>query len=171
MKPLLLLLALASFAYGQAPSPSPSPKAESSPLQGFWRATLPGGTFRIRLDRIQSVSIHEYTIEPLTRVTELNVDAGGSVVTRFYFLEVLSPQVPMGVGQSAVDLVKAKTEEAAAKVAGDTSLWKKVSKVYPATTHAHTVEYRVSSKEQLQRLMTSVEKAWSTNQGEEIKLD
>jgi hypothetical protein len=77
----------------------------------------------------------------------------------------------MGVGQSAVDLVKAKTEEAAAKVAGDTSLWKKVSKVYPATTHAHTVEYRVSSKEQLQRLMTSVEKAWSTNQGEEIKLD
>jgi len=169
MKPLLVLLAVAGFSFAQTPAPSPTP--EATPLQGSWRAVLPGGVYRVRLDRIQSVSTHEYTIEPLTRVTELTIETGGAVVTRFYYLEILTPQVPLGVGQSAMDLVKAKTEEAANKIAGDAAVWKKVSKIYPATTHAHTVEYRVPTKADIQRLMDSAEKAWSTNQGEEIKIE
>ena len=164
---LLFLWLLAGFANAQTPTPTPDP----TPLGGFWRAVLPGGVFRVRLDRIQSVSTHEYTIEPLTRVTELTIDTGGSVVTRFYFQEIATPQTPLGIGQSAIDLVKAKTEEAANQISGDASVWKKVTKIYPSTTHAHTVEYRVQSKAALQRLMASVEKAWSSGRGEEIKAE
>ncbi|MEO7932662.1 MAG: hypothetical protein ABIT76_05840 [Chthoniobacterales bacterium] len=167
MKIFLVLLAMIGLASAQTPSPSP----ETLPRQGFWRAVLPGGVFRVRLDRIQSVSTHEYTIEPLTRVTELTIDTGGAVVTRFYYLEILTPQTPMGLGQSAVDLVKEKAEEAANTVSGDAGIWKKVTKIYPSTTHAHTVEYRVESKDDIRKLMSSAEKAWSTNHGEEIKLD
>ena len=169
MKFLLLLWLSVGLAVAQTASPSPA--SETTPLGGFWRAVLPGGVFRVRLDRIQSVSTHEYTIEPLTRVTELTIDTGGSVVTRFYFQEIATPQTPLGIGQSAVDLVKAKTEEAAQQISGDASVWKKVTKIYPSTTHAHTVEYRVQSKAALQRLMDSVEKAWSTGRGEEIKVE
>lgn len=164
---LLFLWLLAGFANAQTPTPTPDP----TPLGGFWRAMMPGGVFRVRLDRIQSVSTHEYTIEPLTRVTELTIDTGGSVVTRFYFQEIATPQTPLGIGQSAIDLVKARAEDAAQQISGDASVWKKVTKIYPSTTHAHTVEYRVQSKAALQRLMASVEKAWSTGRGEEIKAE
>ncbi len=159
---------MAGLASAQTATP---PAPETTPLQGFWRAVLPGGIYRVRLDRIQSVSTHEYTIEPLTRVTELTIDTGGAVVTRFYYLEILTPQTPMGLGQSAVDLIKEKTEDVSNKVIGDMGVWKKVTKIYPSTTHAHTVEYRVESKDGIRKLMSSAEKAWSTNHGEEIKLN
>ena len=168
MKKLFFCLWLSvGLVVAQTPTPTPDP----TPLGGFWRAVLPGGVFRVQLDRIQSVSTHEYTIEPLTRVTELTIDTGGSVVTRFYFQEIATPQTPLGIGQSAIDLVKAKTEDVANQISGDASVWKKVTKIYPSTTHAHTVEYRVQSKAALQRLMASVEKAWSSGRGEEIKAE
>jgi hypothetical protein len=170
MKILLLLLLSLGLAHAQVAEPKASATPESTPLQGFWRAILPGGIFRVRLDRIQSVSTHEYGIEPLTRVTELTVETGGSLATRFYYQEIVTPQAPLGIGQSAIDLVKEKTEEAAGKIVGDTGLWKKVTKIYPATTHAHTVEYRLTSKADVQ-LLESVERAWSTGRGEEIKLN
>lgn len=169
MKALLLLFATIGLATAQTASPTPD--TTPTPLQGYWRAVLPGGIFRVHLDRIQSVSTHEYTIEPLTRVTELTIDTGGAVVTRFYYLEVATPQIPLGIGQSAMDLVKSKTEEVANKIAGDAALWKKVTKIYPATTHAHTVEYRISTKDGVLTLMSSVEKAWSSGKGEEITVN
>ena len=76
----------------------------------------------------------------------------------------------MGVGQSAIDLLKEKTEEVAARVAGADAPWEKVTKTYPTTTHAHTVEYRLSSREDLQKLYDHVEKCWITGRGDEIKL-
>ena len=171
--PLIFLWLTVSVLSAQTATPTASPTSTpgTTPMSGFWRAVLPGGVFRVRLDRIQSASTHEYTIEPLTRVRELTVDTGSGVVTRFYHLEIVSPQTPLGLGQSGVDLVKTKTEEAVGKVVGDGAPWKKVTKIYPATTHAHTVEYRVSSRENLEKLMSSIEKAWSANQGEEIKVD
>ena len=168
---LIFLWLMSGLVTAQAQTPSPAPTPQVTPLSGYWRAVLPGGIFRVRLDRIQSVSTHQYTIEPLTRVTELTIDAGGAVVTRIYHLEMTTPQTPLGIGQSAMDLVKAKTEEAVTQISGDASVWKKVSKIYPSTTHAHTVEYRVQSLDNLQKLMDSLEKAWSTNTGEEIKIE
>ncbi len=167
VKTLLLFFLSATLCLAQDPSPTPA----TTPLEHFWRAVLPGGIYRVQLNRIQSVSTHEYTIEPLNRVTELTIDTGGSVVARFYYQELTTPQTPLGLGQSAMDLVKDKVEEAADKVAGDQLLWKKVTKIYPATTHAHTVEYRISTKAGVQRLMESVERSWSSGRGEEIKAE
>ena len=47
-------------------------------------------------------------------------------------------------------------------------VWEKVIKNYPATTHAHTVEYRLTNKANLAQLEQSVEQAWTTNKGVSI---
>ena len=44
-------------------------------------------------------------------------------------------------------------------------VWEKVIKNYPATTHAHTVEFRLSSKANLQQIEQSLEQAWTYNKG------
>ena len=50
-------------------------------------------------------------------------------------------------------------------------VWEKVIKNYPATTHAHTVEYRLSTKANLQQIEQSLEQAWTTNKGLSIKTE
>lgn len=170
MRPLFCILAL-GIILSNGLAQTHTPAGESNRLPNFWRVILPAGIYQVRLDRIQSISTHEYTIEPVLRVTELTVETGGSVVTRFYFQETVTPQSPLGLGQSGIDLVKNKTEEIAERLAGDKAPWKRVVKVYPTTTHAHTVEYRLSSKETVEELRKSAEKAWTTGLGEEIKID
>lgn len=125
------------------------------------------------LGNIQSISTHEYTIEPLMRITEMTLETNGPVVARFYYVETVTPQAPAGVGQSAIDLLKEKTEQvaAAAVAAGGKPPWQRVIKTYPTTTHAHTVEYRLDSKEQVQQLFNSAMKCWTTGKGDAFTLE
>jgi hypothetical protein len=44
-------------------------------------------------------------------------------------------------------------------------------KDYPATTHAHTVEYRIESKEKLQGLLKSLTDSLTSGRGDSFKLD
>lgn len=127
------------------------------------------------LANIQAISTHEYTIEPLIRVTEMTIETNGPVVARFYYIETGTPQSPAGIGQSAIDLLKEKSGQAAAAIAGVAGggkpPWQRVIKTYPATTHAHTVEYRLDSKEQVQRLFDHASKCWMTGKGDAFTLD
>jgi hypothetical protein len=45
-----------------------------------------------------------------------------------------------------------------------------VTKNYPTTTHAHTVEYRLESKAEISKLFDSADRAFRTGQGATIKL-
>ncbi len=112
---------------------------------------------------IVSVSSHDYVVDNVARVTEVNVDTTGSMVVRFYYLEPVKPATPSGIGQSALDRVQDLAKEAAGRVGVD-QVWQKVSKNYPTTTHAHTIEYRLETKDQLTKLFTSVEQAWRLGQ-------
>lgn len=161
---LVLLTALAGFAFAQQQTPSPAPPPDRP---GFWRAELEGGTYTVALGSIASVSIHEYLVEQAARVTEVVIDTMGSVQARFYFIEPNLPDAPGGVGQSAIDLVKDRTAMALDRTGTDA--WKKVVKSYPAATHAHTVEYRLGSKETLQRLFRDVEACWMNGRGHTFK--
>lgn len=148
---------------GQTASPTPDGPSD----RGVWRAEMPGGTFVVALSAITSVSSHEYVVDNAARVTEVTVAMIGSVIGRFYFLEPNTPQAPDGIGQSAINFVQDKLNEAADRTGSDA--WKKVVKSYPASTHAHTVEYRVESKETLQKLYKSLETAWLRGRGATFK--
>jgi hypothetical protein len=91
------------------------------------------------------------------------------MAVRFYYIEPNSVKAPSGIGQSAIDRVSDLAKEAAQR-AGGGDVWKRVIKSYPTTTHAHTIEYRVESDEQLAKIFTSVQNAFETGRGETLKL-
>jgi hypothetical protein len=136
----------------------------------MWRADLPGGTYEVAIRSILSVSTHEYLVDGVARVTEMNIDTPGNLAVRFYYLEPIVPNSPVGIGQTTIDKVQEMAEEAAGRVSPGQPPWEKVVKSYPTSTHAHTVEYRVDSKEQLQNLFNSAEQAFRLNQNSQIKV-
>ncbi len=147
--------ALMPAALSQPASPSPSPEVK----RGVWRAELPGGIYIVRLSSITSLSLHEYVVDGAARVAEVNVATSGSELARFYFIEPLAPKSPVGLGQSGINLVTERAGELLARTGAD-SVTNSVLKNYPASTHAHTIEYRIESKDMLQKLFDSAEKAW-----------
>ena len=121
------------------------------------------------LPAIVSVSRHEYVVDAVARVVEVNVDTQGNMAVRFYYIEPATPKGPGGVGQSAIDRASELAKEVVQR-GGQDDAWKKVVKTYPATTHTHTVEYRVKSEENLKQIFTSVQTAFETRHGSVFSL-
>ncbi len=160
MKYLLLFLLPLTLTAQQprpatTPTASPTPTPTAAPL---WRCTLPGGTYEVALRAITAVSSHEYSVEGGLRVTEVNIATNGSLLARFYYLEP-ALSAPTGLGAATLEKAQALLSEGASKT-GNEPPWKKVVKSYPTSTHAHTVEYRLESKDQVKALFESVETAF-----------
>jgi hypothetical protein len=168
MKTLLLsLLAVPVLALGQTASPAPTPDQSRFPM---WRADLPGGTYEVAVHSIISVSTHEFVVDGLARVTEMNIDTPGNMAARFYYIEPVVPTSPVGIGQSTIDKVQDMAKEAMGRVSPGQPVWEKVVKNYPSTTHAHTIEYRLDSMDQLKQLFNSAEQAFRLNQNTRITI-
>ena len=135
----------------------------------FWSCDLPGGTYTVSLPTVASVSTHEYIVDSAARVTELTVATNSAVVARFYYIEPMVPQSPVGIGQTLIDKAQQHVTDVASR-AGMEEVWKKVVKNYPLTTHAHTVEYRLESVDQIKKLQKSLETAWRNNSETQIKI-
>jgi len=154
----LALTALAlslSAALAQQSTPAPTPLRN-----GVWRAQMPAGDYIVRLAAITSVSQQEYVVDGNNRVTEVDIATQGSEIARFYYIEPNIPQTPNGIGQSAINEAADKLKEGMSRIPGTDDLWKKVVKNYPTSTHAHTIDYRLESKDTLKKLFDSIQDAW-----------
>lgn len=153
------LFAAAAILYGQAPSRR---SQEGMGVRQYWRCTTPGGTYVAPLDRISSVSTHEFLIQGGGRVWELAVSDGSSVVARYYYMEPVTSLA--GVKEADEAYREAEKEaDAAVRGAGAESPWRKVVKLFPQTTHAHTVEYRLPNREALDRIFSHVTECLAAN--------
>lgn len=174
--PVLFFLLTAPLLHAQRPAPNPQSNQQNNnnSQQGqqgqatpaptnilMWRCNLPGGSYSVALRGIVSVSMHEYMVDAAVRVTEVNIDTSGNALGRFYFLEPNAPNTPAGLGQATIEKTQEILQQAADRTGQDA--WKKVVKSYPTTTHAHTIEYRVSDKETLHKLFESAESALRLN--------
>lgn len=122
---------------------------------------------------ISSVSSHEYIVDGVAEVTEVTMGTTGSLIARFYYIEPIKPKSPIGVGQSLIDKAQEKSQELldrTASATGQEPVWKKVIKNYPATTHSHTVEYRLESKDQLDKIFNSAVSSWRNKQDATLKI-
>lgn len=162
----LLVLAGVVAANLEAAAQEATPAPQRS---WFWRAKLPGGEYIVRLDTIRSLSSHEYVVEGVAKVTEVNIATDSSALARFYVLEPLVPQAPGGIGQSALNLLQEKAQEAVSRAGAGDALHR-VVKNYPAATHAHTIEYRLGDLGQLRKLYQDIERAWTTGRGGTFEL-
>ena len=159
---ILPLLAAALFSapllHAQTPAPGATPGGNVNiPM---WRANLPGGSYSVALRSIVSVSTHEYLVDGATRVTEVNIDTTGAALVRFYYIEPNVPSAPAGLGAATVEKAQQLIQEGAQKTGQSEDAWKRVLKSYPTTTHQRTIEYRLPSKEAVQKIFDSAEAAF-----------
>ena len=172
LRPLFLALccAAASHLHAQTPAatatPAPSGTQTTQPL---WRCTLPGGIYEVAVRAIVAVTVHEYLVDGAARVTEVNIDTTGSLLARFYFIEPNTPNAPMGIGGSVIDKAQQLLTEGVERTGQDA--WKKVMKSYPTTTHARTVEYRLTSKDQINKIYESAEESFRLNRNKTLKIE
>ena len=161
---------IATHAPAQTPAASATPQAStSSRPDALWRCELPGGVYLVALRSVVSVSSHEYVVDGAARVTEVTVATASTVEARFYYLEPLTTNSP---ASSTLEQLQQHVQDlSAAHVGANDAPWQKVIKTYPTTTHAHTVEYRLASKGDLQSLRQSLEQAWTTGKGANFKIE
>ena len=166
--PLLLLAApLASAQNQPSPPPNNNRSEDTEQPNRFWQARMSGGHYMVALDRISSISRHEYVLNGNAVVDEVTVDTIGQSLARFYFIRPLTDTmtgtntgaVAAGVAGRAQDLVNR-----GAAIAG-TNAHEMVVKTYPDTTHARSIEYRVHSAQALGALYDSVRTAWERGKG------
>jgi hypothetical protein len=171
MKSFILLLAFAATLHAQTPAPSAQPPAPAGDKanQTLFRCTLPGGTYEVAVRAIVAVASHEYLVDGIARVTEVNIDTTGSLVARFYYIEPATPAVPTAIGAATVEKAQQLFKEAAERSGQDA--WKKVVKNYPTTTHARTIEYRVTDKEHLTRIFAGADEAFRLGKTIMVKID
>lgn len=176
--PFAIIAAAVTIATAQSPVPPPTPAGDDSKVtpqrvvanKPIWRVNMPGGTYELIVGAMVSVSSHEYVIEPgTTRVTEVNVDTNGQMCVRFYYIEPAVMAPPGGIGAATFEKVKSMANEAGERT-GASELWKNVRKTYPTTTHARTIEYRVSSKESLNKIFSSASKCLRSGREDEVKV-
>ena len=172
MKPLLLALALLPLPlFAQTPAtPSATPPTTTATTSAIvlFRAKLPGGTYEVNVHSIVAVTSHEYLVDGIARVTEVNIDTNGSLLARFYYLEPTTPNSPLGIGQNALDKAQELLKQAAEKTGQD--VWKKVVKNYPTTTHARTVEYRLVERDQLNKIYEAAEEAFRLQKNKSVTI-
>ncbi len=163
----------ASAAPPQAPAPAAPAAAAATPVPAtpeaiqLFRAKLPGGSYEVAVRSIISVSSHEYVVDGVARVTEVNIDTVGSMVVRFYFIEPNASSVPSGIGAGTLEKAQQLLTEGAERTGQD--VWKKVVKSYPTTTHARTIEFRLESKEALAKIYTAAETALRLQRSQNVE--
>lgn len=164
---LPIVLLVSPFASAQDQPTANKPSEDTEQPNRFWQARMSGGHFMVAIDRISSISRHEYVLNGNALVDEVTVDTIGQALARFYFIRPLTDSMSGSQTGAAAARIAGRAEELlnrGAAVAG-TNVQDKVMKTYPDTTHARTIEYRVHSAEALGALYNSVRTAWERGKG------
>jgi hypothetical protein len=139
---------------------------ESEGPRRFWQASLPGGHYMVAIDRIASISMHQYVLDANLLVDEVVVDTNGRGLARFYYVT----SVAEASGSAAAGRVVAKGRELldrAGQRAG-TDVHELAQKNYPTTSHAGMIEYRILDRRDLEELYKSLKNAWETGKGRKL---
>lgn len=129
----------------------------------FWRGNLPGGQYMVALDKITSISRHSYTIvEAGMLVDEVVIDTIGRTVARFYFVRPLSESANSNTANQLTQRAKELLDYGGQRAG--TNAHNGVVK-NPQGLYAGTVEYRVTSAQELGALYGSVQSAWMSGRG------
>lgn len=178
---LLLLLAAPSFAQtGQQQGgnnanskqnnkqEAPNAKESEGPRR-FWQASFPdGGHYMVALDRIATISMHQYLLDANLVVNEVTIDTNGRALTRFYHVEPLTDSMNRSELTRIVDKGRELIDRAGQRVG--TGAHNMAQKNYPLTTHAGTIEYRLLDLRNLDALYHSIRRSWETGKGRKLTI-
>ena len=145
-----------------------SPYEDTINHRRFWQATLPGGNYIVALDRIASISKHEYLLDGALIITEVNIDTVGNALVRIYQITPAAEKSNLATAQHLVERGKELLDHAGQRTGSDPNTM--VHKKYPVTTHTKTIEYRVEDLGTLNALFGSVNRAWMEGKGRKFRV-
>ena len=131
----------------------------------FWQATVPGGNYMVAIDRISSVSMHEYVLDALL-VNEVVIDTNGRALARFYHIGTIADAAASSTGSRVVERGRQLVDQAGQRA--NTNIHNLPQKSYPTTTHAGMIEYRILNLADLKALYKNVQSAWESGRGKTI---
>ena len=123
-----------------------------------------GGNYQVLINKIASISKHEYISDGVARVVEVTIATDSSVAARFYFLEPADLAGPLSIAQNAQSRMREIAEKGISR-SGQTENMATVKKSYPTTTHAHTVEYQLVSEGALESLYRNLSRTMESGRG------
>ena len=132
----------------------------------FWQAKLPGGNYMAALDRISSVSMHQYVLNTQLLVNEVVIDTNGRALARFYHVA----HVAEGGASATASTVRERGRQVLDRAGQQAGIdfHNLPQKDYPATSHAGMIEFRILNLADLKALYTSVQTAWESGRGRTI---
>lgn len=133
-------------------------------IAGFWEVVTANGRFMARLDKIASVSQHEYFIDGAVKVYEVTVETDGGQTARFYYLESPTEGSSITTGSATINRLRDVANKVSEKV-GTGDIDTIVTKHYPDTTHAKTSEYRLKARETIDQIYDHVRRVWAEEKG------
>ncbi len=164
-----LFLLAAHPVIGQTPTPPPTTPTDTDTNPRFWQASfLNGGHYLVKLERIATASKHQYISDGVAKVTEVTIGTDSEVVARFYFLEPVGKDTPIAAGQVLISRAQDVAQQVGSRVSPSAAQLQ-VVKNYPASTHAHTVEFVVQNAAALDSLYSSLMGAINTGRGKSWK--
>ncbi len=157
--------------HGEVSAQSSSSKNTTTETAGprrFWQASLPGGDYVVALSQITSVSKHTYILDGGLKVTEVVIDTSGNSLVRFYSIIPITEAGGSAVGAGITERGKEILDRLGDRTGANANTM--VSKQYPTTTHAKTVEYRLANEANLDRLFNSIRRAWINGAGKKFTI-
>ncbi len=132
-----------------APAPSQTVRANLVPL--IWKATIEDSIITVPLRTIEFFGVQDYDVDGATRVRELTISTDARSLIRIYHIRPLP-----ALANRAPGAIEALRRVAEGGTGEELDL---PVKVFPATTHTHMVEYRVSERSQVDALYQHLEAA------------
>lgn len=139
---------------------------ETDAHRRFWQASVPGGHYMVAIDRIASISMHQYVLDAQLLVTEMVIDTNGRGLARFYYVTSVAENSGSATAARVVEKGRDLLDRAGQR-AGTNAL-DLAQKNYPATSHAGMIEYRMMDLRDLNALYKSLQNAWETGKGRKI---
>ena len=162
-------LLLAAFALTIIFTIPAAAQSESEGNREFWVAELGGaGHYMVRHRNVVSISRHEYIADGAARVFEVTIATNTSVAARFYYMEPVGKSGTLKTPGVIANRVQDTVGKIGGKVGVNTDT--AVTKNYPSTTHAHTVDFRLPSLDALNSLYSSVFGVVQTGKGKVWKM-
>lgn len=125
---------------------------KSKPL--LWQATLSDSAkVVLAVPSITSVSMHPYLVNGTALVTEVTVDTVGNNTIRFYYMHAEDSLTGSTPARSALGTARKSVAQA---IGGQKDEGEIPSVKFPEGTYGHSIEYQVSSQEDLEKIYKSL---------------
>jgi len=121
-------------------------EADLVPL--FWKASINDSIISIPLSKVEFFGVQDYIVDGATQVRELTISTQARSMIRIYHIR---PLTAVDRGTNNLETLRAVAE---GKTGGDEN---RPVKIFPTTTHASMVEYRVKEKKQIDELYSHLE--------------